>query len=145
MRPIFDANLDATSPACRGEGRIKYSSKWITAMKSRPALFVLFVVLALPALARASDGVELLSVRRIWDQAPHNAFTSLLRFQDRWVCAFREAPAHVGPGVEGKMRVISSADTDRWDSVALLEDSRGDIRDAKLSVMPDGRLMLLTA
>lgn len=105
----------------------------------------LFVVLSAPALAMSADAVELLGVRRIWDQAPHNAFTSLLRFQDRFVCAFREAPAHVGPGVEGKMRVISSVDAEHWEAVALLEDNRGDIRDAKLSIMPDGRLMLLTA
>jgi HEAT repeat protein len=108
-------------------------------------VFALLAILLFPAVVRADDKVEPLGVRRIWDQAPHNAFTSLLRLQDRWVCAFREAPAHVGPTVDGKMRVISSTDADHWESAVLLEDKRGDIRDAKLSMMPDGRLMLLTA
>jgi hypothetical protein len=107
-------------------------------------IFALLVVFTCGGLSRASDGVELLGVRRIWDAAPHNAFTSLVRYRDRWVCAFREAPAHVGPSVNGKMRVICSDDTEHWESAALLEDSRGDVRDAKLSITPDGRLMLLT-
>ncbi|HEY2584482.1 MAG TPA: sialidase family protein [Tepidisphaeraceae bacterium] len=97
------------------------------------------------ASARGAEDVQLLDVRRIWDQAPHNAFTSLLRIRGRWVCAFREAEGHVGPDIEGKMRVIVSDDAEKWESAALLVDGRGDIRDAKLAIMPDGRLMLLTA
>jgi hypothetical protein len=103
------------------------------------------VVLTICASARAGDDIELLGVKRIWDQAPHNAFTSLVRFQDQWICAFREASAHAGKGIEGKMRVISSKDGEKWESVTLLADERGDIRDAKLSITPAGELMLLTA
>lgn len=29
------------------------------------------------------------SVERIWDQAPHNAFTDLVRWRERFYCAFR--------------------------------------------------------
>jgi hypothetical protein len=103
-----------------------------------------FMVCGAPCLAEAGKP-ELLSVERIWDKAPHNAFTDLIRFKDQWICAFREAPAHKGGVKESKMRVIASADTKAWNSVGLLEDPRGDIRDAKMAVLPDGRLMLLTA
>jgi len=87
----------------------------------------------------------LLSVEQIWDKAPHNAFTDLIRFKDQWVCAFREASAHKGGVKDSRMRVLASADAKAWESVGELTDPRGDIRDAKMAVLPDGRLMLLTA
>ena len=97
--------------------------------------------------ARAADRAasELLGVERIWDKAPHNAFTDLIRYKDQWVCAFREAPEHKG-GVKGsKIRVIASPDAKQWTPVGELVDPRGDIRDAKLAILPDGRLTMLTA
>lgn len=114
-------------------------------MRNGVLLLACALLVACASARAADDNVQLLEARRIWDQAPHNAFTSLVRFHDRWVCAFREAEKHVGPNVEGKMRVIVSDDAEKWESAALLADPRGDIRDAKLSIMPDGRLMLLTA
>ena len=40
---------------------------------------------------------QLISVEKIWSHAPHNAFTDLIRFRDRWWCVFREAQAHDAP------------------------------------------------
>ena len=84
---------------------------------------------------------NLLSVAKIWDQGAHNAFTDLLRFDDRWWCTFREAEEH-GPSI-GTVRVITSEDGADWQSVAVLEEQEVDLRDPKLSVTPDGRLMLV--
>ena len=81
------------------------------------------------------------SVERIWDRSPHNAFTDLVRFQGRWWCTFREADAH--GGCVGAVRVIVSDDGSVWESSAVLSEESVDLRDPKLSVMPDGRLMLL--
>lgn len=81
-----------------------------------------------------------LSVRRIWDAAPHNAFTDLIRHRGRWLCAFREGAAHVSP--EASIRVIRSEDGDRWESAALVSVPGVDLRDPKLSEAPDGRLVL---
>jgi hypothetical protein len=106
-----------------------------------PVLFLL----AARCFADAGAGLALLSVERIWDKAPHNAFTDLIRFNDRWVCAFREAPAHKGGVKDSRMRVLASTDAMGWESVGELADPRGDIRDAKLAILPDGRFMLLTA
>lgn len=84
-------------------------------------------------------------VAKIWDAAPHQAFTDLIRYDDQWVCAFREADAHEG-GIPGaRLRVLSSTDGKTWIDAGTLDDPRGDIRDAKLSITPDGQLMLLTA
>src|SRR5262249_54017584 len=67
------------------------------------------------------------------------------RFNDQWVCAFREASAHKGGTRDSRIRVIASSDAKTWRSVGELKDPRGDIRDAKLAILPDGRLILLTA
>jgi hypothetical protein len=91
--------------------------------------------------ASAGQAPELVSVKKIWDAAQHNAFTDLARFRDRWFCTFRESQAHVGGN--GKIRVLTSADGERWDSAALLSEEGIDLRDPKLSLAPGGRLMLV--
>src|SRR4051812_20800847 len=53
-------------------------------------------------------------VRMIWDAAPHNAFTDLTRFKNRWFCTFREASAHVSK--DGAVRVLVSDDAHEWKS-----------------------------
>jgi len=82
----------------------------------------------------------LVEARRIWDKAKHNAFTDLLRHKGRWYCVFREGSAHVSP--DGALRVIVSDDGETWKSIALITSPKYDLRDAKLTVTPDGRLML---
>ena len=100
-------------------------------------------VASLTAWANAEEpkpAARLASVRKIWDQAPHNAFTDLIRFKDRWFCVFREGKAHVSP--DGALRVIASDDGEKWTSAALLTSETADLRDAKINQTPDGRLML---
>lgn len=114
----------------------------------RPLLLPLLFLCALcvsvvNTTGAAQKGPRLVSVRKIWDAAPHNAFTDLVRFNGAWYCAFREGQAHVSP--DGALRVITSRDGERWQSAARITDDRGDLRDAKLSVTPDGRLMLCGA
>lgn len=81
--------------------------------------------------------------RRIWDQAPHNAFTDLVRFRERWFCVFREGHDHVSP--DGALRVITSLDGEQWESAALISSPDSDLRDAKITVTPQGELMLCGA
>ena len=96
------------------------------------------MAILLAVLLQASP--ELVDVRKIWDQAPHNAFTDLIRFQDRWLCVFREGQTHVSP--DGVLRVIGSSDGQTWTSDARVALAGADLRDAKIARMPDGRLML---
>ena len=104
--------------------------------------FVLVLAGFCPALVLAqSKSVELVSVEKIWDRGKHNAFTDLIRFNDRWYCTFREADAHVGG--DGQLRVLGSDDGRSWASAALLSEKGIDLRDPKLSVTPDGRLMIV--
>ena len=85
--------------------------------------------------------VELVKVTKIWDQAPHNAFTDLVRWNDRFYCAFREGTGHVS--TDGKIRILESKDADQWQSTGLVALDGYDLRDAHLSVTPQGDLMLL--
>jgi len=87
-----------------------------------------------------NTGWQLLDVRRIWNEAPHNAFTDLLRYRDQWWCVFREAEHHLTQ--DGTLRVLRSPDGKHWESAALLSWDIADLRDGKLSVCPDGRLMI---
>ena len=84
-------------------------------------------------------------VKKIWDSAPHNAFTDLIRFHNNFYCTFREASGHV-PGVSGtngKIRVLISNDGEKWESFALLEKEGYDLRDSKLSITSGKKLMVL--
>lgn len=96
--------------------------------------------LALLCGSLAGSEPELVSVKRIWDRAAHNAFTDLVYHEGKWLCVFREGSAHVSP--DGSLRVITSKDGEEWESLALVSHPVEDLRDAKLSVTPEGNLML---
>ena len=105
-----------------------------------PFLAVMGSLMSTVTGAEGPPKAELVEVRRIWDQAPHNAFTDLVRYQGRWYCVFREGQGHVSP--DGALRVITSSDGQSWKSAALITSDNSDLRDAKITVTPDGQLML---
>jgi hypothetical protein len=80
---------------------------------------------------------------RIWDAAPHSAFTDLIRFKDRWICVFREGRGHVS--TDGALRVIASRDGKSWESLALIKSDGLDLRDPKITITPKGGLMMTGA
>lgn len=89
---------------------------------------------------KVSDKLTLLESWRVWDRAPHNAFTDLMRHQDRWYLVFREGQKHVSP--DGALRVLTSKDGKKWQPLSLVESSEYDLRDAKICLTPKGHLML---
>jgi len=106
----------------------------------------LLLACLLPVALFAADDYPkavLVDAKLIWDKAPHNAFTDLIRFKDRWYCVFREGKAHVSP--DGALRILTSADGEKWESAALVTSDNSDLRDAKITITPDGRLMLAGA
>lgn len=107
---------------------------------SRCCRYVSFLILTF-ALASGKSAEEPARVQKIWDKAPHSAFTDLVRFKDRWFCSFREGDGHAaGPGT---IRVLTSVNGEKWESAASIEKKDVDLRDPKLSVTPDGRLMMV--
>lgn len=86
---------------------------------------------------------QLLSVRKIWDQAPHNAFTDLVRHNGVFYCCFREGDGHVS--IPASARILRSTDGQTWTAAALLTNPTEDYRDPHLTITPDNRLMLYLA
>ena len=99
------------------------------------------LLLFLCGLPLQAASLELLSTEMIWDKGDHNAFTDLIRYKGHWFCTFRESEAHVGG--DGKIRVLESKDGKKWDSAALIAEVGTDLRDPKLSIARDGRLMIV--
>ena len=83
----------------------------------------------------------LLSVAKIWDEAPHNAFTDLIFFRGTWLCAFREGEKHAL--CVGSIRVIASQNCVAWESAALIQEDGVDLRDPHFSIRPNGMLELV--
>lgn len=109
------------------------------------ALDLILISLNIIGVTHQSAKPELLEVRKIWDKAPHNAFTDLTFFKGRWYCTFREAKSHASYGDDGNIRVIASPDGESWTSVAYFPSPIAelpDLRDPKLVVTSDNRLML---
>jgi hypothetical protein len=103
---------------------------------------LLVFTFGLIAWAMASSG-QIVSVEKIWDAAPHNAFTDLTRFNGRWFCVFREGKGHVSP--DGAIRVLTSLDGTNWVSAARLTSTNSDLRDPKITITPKKELMLSAA
>jgi hypothetical protein len=107
------------------------------------AYILLIANLAIAPSSLLAAEPRLIEVRRIWDEAPHNAFTDLLRHDDRWYCVFREGKGHVSP--DGAIRVITSKDAHKWTTAARIESKTWDLRDPKITPAPDGTFMLTAA
>jgi hypothetical protein len=133
-------------------------------MKRKLAAAFAMVILACSFSAMAADPpikLELVENAEIWDKVRDNSFTGVVRFKDKWYICLREATAGhgaTGHGVagDGKARVICSDGVGesihdwQWKSVAYLDyeapgHDNWDVRDPKLTVTPDGRLMLNAA
>jgi len=102
---------------------------------------LLSLVLAVSATAQAPQA-ELISVQKIWDKAPHQAFTDLIRFKNLFFCCFREANSHVGG--DGIIRILISSTGETWVDYATIEEKGTDLRDPKLEITPDGKRLYMT-
>ncbi|MFD1140279.1 hypothetical protein ACFQ4C_04135 [Larkinella insperata] len=113
----------------------------------KPFLLFLPLLLCCWRSTRAQDGLfpEYVRVTKIWDEPPHSAFTDLVRFNDAFYCTFREGLTHVDMTNSGKVRILKSSDGNDWTSVALLAIPEIDLRDPKLTITPDQRLMVTMA
>ncbi len=104
--------------------------------------FLVFFISSSEIISQNTPEHELiLSVERIWDRAAHNAFTSLIEFNGKFYCSFRESSGHVSD-INGTIRVIESEDGQNWSSVAHIFERGVDLRDPQLTVTLDNRIML---
>lgn len=98
--------------------------------------------LLLNGTANAEIKGEIVGTKVIWDQASINRDTDLVRFKDRWFVVCCETSEEFSD--DAVLRVISSEDGVRWESVALLKgpSPKASYRyDPAFTVCPDGKLM----
>jgi hypothetical protein len=116
----------------------------------RLLLFTLFG-LVLPQSVRADDlfakkavvKAERLSMVAVWDMPGHASAPDLLRYDNRWLVAFREASA-VG-AKDGAIRVMSSLDGAKWSTASRLDHAIADLDRPRLHLLPDGHLLMTAA
>ncbi len=104
---------------------------------------VLLLNLWVGAADSVSTGVKLVEFRKIWDRAPHNAFTDLTFYKGKWYCVFREGSSHVSP--DGAIRVLSTDNGFWWEPTALIKMASYDLRDPKISIHPESKRLMLLA
>jgi len=109
-------------------------------------LSVLFVILISLIGWNLSAQKITYSVEKIWDNGSYAAFTSLIKYKGMYYCSFREGESHIfdkNGNAEGKVRILVSKNGKKWESVALIGKPTYDLRDPKLSVTADDRLMVI--
>jgi hypothetical protein len=104
-------------------------------------LLLTLLSLCLTHTVTAQQQAEIVSVNKIWDKAPHNGFTDLVRFKNLFFCCFREADSAFGSN--GKVRILISSTGGNWVDYAEIAEKNTDLRDPKLEVTPDGKRLYL--
>ncbi|MFT4941494.1 MAG: hypothetical protein ACI88A_004564 [Paraglaciecola sp.] len=85
--------------------------------------------------------MQLICLKKVWSKGKHNAFTDLCYFNGKLYCCFREALNHVS--ADGVVRIVELSAEGRFSASQLIHLHQVDIRDPKLSVTPDGKLLLM--
>jgi hypothetical protein len=85
--------------------------------------------------------MRLISNKIIYDDGRHNAFTSMVKWRDRYWVTFRNGTHHRSH--DGRVLIMSSADLEHWSEPTVAIDTPADDRDPKLVVWQD-RLFVAT-
>jgi hypothetical protein len=91
----------------------------------------------------APPGVRVTNVRRAFHNGEHNAFTDLVRFQDRFYLTFRSCPDGHMVHASASVIVLESADAQTWEQVHCFHVAKRDTRDPHFLVLRD-RLFVYT-
>ena len=76
----------------------------------------------------------------------YEAFTDIIEFKGRFYISFRDGHSHVWEKdgtAQGHTVIIMSEDGENWEKVADMAEPGMDLRDPKLSITPDNRLMVI--
>lgn len=90
-----------------------------------------------------SDNFSLDTIKLIWKEK-HAAFTSLIKFNNKYFLAFRVGEKHVSSCEfeNGYIRVLASDNLSQWNSIDSLTYN-GDLRDPFFSISPQNKLLML--
>jgi len=111
-------------------------------------LFSLAVGLSQPLPGTAVAGeqppkVRVVSIRKVFDNGEHNAFTDLCRYRGKIYLAFRSCPDGHGVNPTSSIFVLSSDDANKWEEVHRFSVAKRDVRDPHFLVF-QGKLFVYT-
>jgi hypothetical protein len=104
------------------------------------ALIVLFGGCCLSRTVGAGEKlpkVRVVSVRKIFDNGEHNAFTDLCKFQGRYYLTFRSCPDGHGVHPTSSILVLTSEDGKSWKQTYRFHVSKRDTRDPHFLIFKD--------
>ena len=104
-----------------------YSNKYFSRM-----LWMIIAILSLtvfPAFADSLPKVRIVSVKRIFNNGEHNAFTDLVRYNGRLYLAFRSCPGGHGVNPAASIIILTSKNGDQWEQVFRFHVDQRDTRD----------------
>ncbi|WP_340680531.1 hypothetical protein [Paraglaciecola sp.] len=85
--------------------------------------------------------MKIKSLKKLSTNAKHNAFTDLCVFKTSLYCCFRQASNHVSSDGLIRINILNVAGENSSNSFIKMANT--DLRDPKLTVSPDGKLILL--
>ncbi len=98
---------------------------------------------AAPTMAGQTPEVKVANIRRVFHNGEHNAFTDLVRFQDKFYLAFRSCPDGHMVHPSASIIILSSTDAKEWEQVHRFSVAKRDTRDPHFLVFKD-RLFVYT-
>lgn len=106
------------------------------------SLLTLFTAALVPAPGPTNTAAEIVLSKMIWSQGSRNTSADIIRFKDRWFVVCLESSK--GDGKDAALRILTSEDAARWESIDLLKSptpNRG-LSSPSFTLMPDGQLMI---
>lgn len=84
--------------------------------------------------------MKVMEVKKIYSDGNHNAFTGIVRFDNRYLVVFRNGTGHMS--FDGKIKILASVDLETWTTAAeIIAPAGDDLRDPKIIVFQN-RLLL---
>jgi len=117
-----------------------YSARWTVKIAF---LSCFMPLLAAPAMGEKWPQVKVANIRRVFHNGQHNAFTDLVRFQDKFYLAFRSCPDGHMVHPSSSIIILSSPDASEWRQVHRFSVPKRDTRDPHFLVFKD-RLFVYT-
>ncbi len=120
-------------------------AKRLFAKRSGVSLLTGAALLSLPGVALPQElpQVKVESVRRVFHNGEHNAFTDLVRYQGRFYLTFRSCPDGHMVHPTSSIVVLSSPDGRDWQQVHRFSVPKRDVRDPHFLVF-EGKLFVYT-
>ena len=112
-------------------------------LKALSCFSVAFFSALISVSAAELPQVDVVSIRRVFHNGEHNAFTDLVRFEDRYYLAFRSCPDGHGVNPTSSIIILASDDLHQWSEAHRFSVAKRDVRDPHFLVF-DGKLFVYT-